>query len=239
MIKIIRSFFSALWVLLTMIILASIGLLVVWFTPNTVFILSRFWSWLIFKGLFGVTVEYSGRENVPEGQSYIFVANHQSAFDIPLLILGNKSPTRFLAKKELTRIPLFGWCMKAMGHIIIDRQNIHQARAGLARALERLKKERLSIIAFPEGTRSKDGNLSLFKKGTFILAIESGLPVVPVTISGAYDVFPKKKWFYNKGILRVHFHPPIETTPYTVERKEELSEKVRNIIAKQLETNLI
>ena len=231
----LKSLFLLLTTLLSTLILGIPALIIVWFTPHTVFRFSQLWCYLVMKMAIGVKLEISGRKNLVKGQSYIFLANHQSAFDIPALIYSIPFQTRFIAKKELGRIPIWGWAVSAMGHVMIDRKNIQRAKESINSAMEKIKKEGLSIVAYPEGTRTRDGKVRPFKKGTFILAIQSEIPIVPISITGAYGVFPRKSWVFRKGTIRINIHPPVETKGYVVEDRDKLIETVRDIIVNDVE----
>ncbi len=157
----------------------------------------------------GVKLELIGLENVQAGTSYVIVANHQSHIDIPVMMKAIPSPFRIISKKELFKIPVFGWGMRAAGILEIDRSNQKKSIETLKKAEAVLQSHQLSILAFPEGTRSPDGKIHLFKKGPFMLAINAGLPVLPVSVSGTRKILPKGKMRMAGGRVRVQIHPPI------------------------------
>jgi 1-acyl-sn-glycerol-3-phosphate acyltransferase len=180
----------------------------------------------------GIILEITGLENIEPDESYILIANHQSHMDIPVLTCGLPIPLRIIAKKELFRIPFLGWGMKAVGMLRIDRSNRKQSFETLKEAEEIIKAYRLSILAFPEGTRSDDGKIHPFKKGPFVLAINTGLPLLPVSVSGTRKIVPKGKISLRAGRVKVHIHPLVATKNLTLGDRNKLVEKVQSIIEK-------
>lgn len=181
-----------------------------------------------------VTVQVKGLENIKPDQPYIYAANHQSAFDI-LAILG-ELPVQFrwLAKEELFKVPIFGQAMAAVGYIPIDRTDRRKAFESLERAANQVK-QGTSIVIFPEGTRSPDGVLQDFKKGGFILAIRSQQPMVPISITGSYRIFPKKGRFkIRPGAIIMTIGKPIPTAGLTVKDRALLIHNVREAIRSNL-----
>ena len=180
----------------------------------------------------GTKVVVQGLEHIDPKQSYIIVSNHQSHMDIPVLIV--ILPLRFtiIAKKELFRIPIFAQAMRGFGILEIDRSNRARAIATLKRAAEIARTENVSILAFPEGTRTEDGSLRPFKKGPFLLALDSGLPILPITIDGTFPILPKNSMIISRGhTVKVTIHPPIDTHQYTHETRDLLIEETYQRIA--------
>lgn len=164
---------------------------------------------------------------IEPGKRYIIMSNHRSLYDIPLTILSLPGSIRMLTKKELFRIPLWGRGMAAGEFISIDRHNIEQAKKDLHAAGEKMEDGIVLWIA-PEGTRSRTGRMGSFKKGGFILAIETGAQIIPVGIRGSEKVLPAKTWdFYLDQKVDIHIGKPIDTSAYTLENKDELIEAVR------------
>ncbi len=155
-----------------------------------------------------VRVRVAGRERAPAGTSYVFLANHQGDYDILALygFLGRQF--RWVMKQELRKVPFLGWGCAAIGHIFVDRSNPRAAIASLDAAKPRLAGG-VSVLFFPEGTRSPDGRLLPFKKGGFQMARQLGLPIVPVTISGSLRALPKGSIFPRPGTIRIEIHEPI------------------------------
>ncbi len=174
-------------------------------------------------------VEVIGRENVRRSKPQIFMANHQSDFDI-LIVLGHiPGQFRWIAKKELFSIPIFGAAMKTAGYIEIDRDNHEKAMQSLDEAAIRIR-EGKSVMSFPEGTRSRDGEIKSFKQGIFHLAIKSGVPIVPVSIIGSGQIMPKRSLKITPGRVKMVIGKPVEVKSYTVETRRELIDKVRKVI---------
>ena len=143
------------------------------------------------------------------------VGNHQSHVDIPAVMGHLPLKMTVIAKKELFRIPFFGQAMRAFGILSIDRSNRRKSIETLNQAAAILKEQELSVLAFPEGTRSENGEISPFKKGPFMLAINSGIPILPVSIKGTYAILPKGQLWVNPGTVTLVIHPPVETAGVT------------------------
>ena len=198
--------------------------------------LSKIWAqWVIWST--GIHYDVCGLENLESDKKYIFMSNHQSALDILLGVACIPYKIVFLAKKELFKIPIFGWAMQAAGMIKIDRQNSERARKSVDEAVNILIHSSFSTLIYPEGTRSETGDLLPFKKGGFILAIRSQLPIVPITIIGAGNVLPKRSFTFNKGQIKVIIGKPILTQNLEENNKEELMESCRDAINKNLVCN--
>ncbi len=178
----------------------------------------------------GITYEVQGLENLKNKNQYIFICNHESALDVLLGVAGLPYNIIFLAKKELFRIPIFGWAMKAAGMIKIDRQNPEKAQQSVDRAVEKLTDSKYSTLIYPEGTRSETEETQPFKKGGFILAIRSKLPIVPITIIGTSSVLSKNSLKLFKGNIKLIIDVPIDTADLQEEDKNMLLTQCRNII---------
>ena len=172
-------------------------------------------------------------ENVIRDGPQIFASNHQSICDI--LVLAGYLPVQFrwIAKKELFRIPFMGWHMSRGGYISIDRSSLTQSARSVRAAAAQIKGGK-SVVIFPEGTRSADGRLQPFKRGAFSLAIQAGVPVIPITIKGSHQVVRKGSLRIRPGRIRVVIDKPIPTKDYTIRDKALLAEKVRSVILKNL-----
>jgi len=195
--------------------------------------LPRWWGRQICRAT-GVTVTIKGLEGLDRGKPYIFAANHQSQFDIFVLQGHLGYDFRWLAKKELFAIPLFGWAMRRAGYIPVDRSHGRRALESLNEAARQIAAG-TSVIIFPEGTRSPDGKLQPFKAGAMVLAIKAGVEVVPVAITGTHDILPKNKLLARPGRVTINIGEPIATGNYTLKQKQSLAElleeKVRNLLA--------
>ena len=188
---------------------------------------ARAWSWLILKTT-GVSVEIEGLERLDRSRSYVFAANHQSIYDIPILFANIPFQLRILAKDSLGRIPFLGWHLSRTGHVLVDRS---KSGAGVVRKMKRLVDQGHSLIVFPEGTRSTDGSVGRFKGGSFVIALQSGLPVVPITVVGSRHVMFRGELTVRPGRVRVIVHPPIETSAVPKESVREFAASVRDVIA--------
>jgi 1-acyl-sn-glycerol-3-phosphate acyltransferase len=198
-----------------------------------VYRINRFWTWLILR-LGGISLTVTGLENIDSGQPYVFMVNHQSNVDIPVLVQSLRQfQLRWIAKKELLRVPLFGWAMWATKHITVDRSDPSDAIKSLERAKDRLATG-ISIVVFPEGTRSRNGRLSPFKKGGFLLAAKTRTRIVPVTIVGSSSLLPAGAWRLRPGSIEVFVDEPISTEGYRAGKLNALTEQVREVIAGRL-----
>jgi 1-acyl-sn-glycerol-3-phosphate acyltransferase len=157
------------------------------------------------------------------------MCNHQSNFDIPVLLGCLPVQFRWLAKAELFKIPIFGRGMRSAGYISIDRFNQKSAFESISQAAQRIKGG-VSVMIFPEGTRSTDGKIRPFKKGGFVLAVDAGVPIIPVVLHGTRAIMPKGRLRINHGQVVMDILSPVDTTGYTRDTKDELIEQVRNII---------
>ncbi len=187
--------------------------------------IGRFWLKILLK-ITGVRLEVRGLEHLNPKEAYVFAANHQSQFDIPVLAVALPYQIRWLAKKSLFQIPFFGWALRAIGYIPVDRENPRKGYASLLAAAEKIKGG-FSVVIFPEGTRSPTGQLLPFKTGGFVLAIKSGKPVVAVAICGTKEIMPKGKLYVRPGRVRVRIFPPIPTKGLSVREKAHLAQLVR------------
>ena len=194
--------------------------------------LGRLWTQHLLR-IGAVKVTVRGTEKINRETRYVFISNHQSALDIPVLIAGLSHQLSFIAKKELFMIPFFGWGIAAMGHIWIDRSNARKAKASIDRAVNRLRKENISLLLFPEGTRSNDGRVGEFKQASFTLALKAGVQVVPVAIRNAANVLPKKALQIRPGEIFLDICDPIDVSKETT--KAELCLAVHQIIKTRVE----
>lgn len=181
-----------------------------------------------------VTVE--GKEKIKKNTSYIVVPNHQSHYDIFLLYGWLGVYIRWVMKMELGKIPVFGYCCKTMGHIFIDRSSTESAIASLNAAKEKLS-DGSSIIMFPEGTRNSSNEMLPFKKGAFRMAIDLGLPLLPITILDTKDIIPTKTLNLMPGKAKMIIHDPIDVSKYTIDDLEKLMADTRAIIDGPLKAN--
>jgi len=223
--------FKALAVVLNTLIIAP---LVVVFSvldrdSRIAYYLALCWVWL---NLFfsGVRLHVRGLERIARDRGYIFMSNHRSNADIVAIAWALRDyQLRWVAKKELLRVPVFGWGLRALRNIIIDRSNREEAIESYRLARERIRRG-ISVMVFPEGTRGEGPELLPFKKGGFLLALETETPIVPIAVLGTARVLARKGWKLEKGDVEVIIGHPIETSGRTVEDRNRLLEEVRAAI---------
>lgn len=189
----------------------------------------RWGRWLC--AVAGIRLEVEGLEFL--AHPAVIVANHQSLLEVFIIPAVIPPKTRLVGKKELGRIPFFGWAFRATGQILVDRQDNAGARATIDESLAHLPAG-ISVFVCPEGTRSQDGTLLPFKKGAFHIAMKLKLPVVPLTLDGAHLLMPKHGWLPTPGTVRVRISPPIDTASWTAERLDQHVSEVRGVIAQNL-----
>ena len=234
MINIIRSF----WFYLNGVISTFlIGLLVIslsFFDKKNLYMSKfvRIWANWVCKSS-GINIEVFGSNKLSKNENYIFVSNHESILDIPIAISTLPCNIVFLAKKELFKIPFFSSILNSLGMIKVDRKNKEEAYRSVENALNLLSLKNTSILVYPEGTRSNPGQILEFKKGSFILAIQSGLSLVPITIRNSGTNLPANKNILNDKInIQVQIHKPIKTTKLDVESdKDDLCFQAKKIIS--------
>jgi 1-acyl-sn-glycerol-3-phosphate acyltransferase len=197
-------------------------------TGNSVHHVARMWGRSILW-VSGLRVQVIGLENIDASRSAIYMSNHQSNFDIPVFFGALPIQFRWLAKAELFKIPIFGQGMRGAGYISVDRSDTKSAMRSLARAAQSVR-EGASVMIFPEGTRSHDGALLPFKSGGFVLAVDAGVPIVPMAVHGTFDVMPKGRNLIRRHAIRLVVAPPIDASAYTRKTKNELMERVRTAI---------
>lgn len=196
-------------------------------------IFPRYWG-KVLCWLAGVRVRVEGMENIDPSQTYIFAGNHCSQFDICAFQGFFPHDFRWIAKKELFRIPAFGQAMQRMGYIPIDRSHGRQALKSLDEAAGRIAAGS-SVLIFPEGTRSADGHLQEFKTGAVLLAIKAHVPIVPLGFNGSYEVLPKGRLLARSGEIVIRIGQPISTVHYKAADKQVLALDLRAAVAQLLE----
>jgi 1-acyl-sn-glycerol-3-phosphate acyltransferase len=196
---------------------------------------ARAWSWLILATT-GVDVTVHGLERLQKGKTYVFVANHQSIYDIPCLFWNVPFQLRIIAKESLGSFPMLGPHLKRTGHMLVDRSR--PDKAGIFGWASRLTANGLSLIVFPEGTRSRDGMMGKFKGGSIMLAMQAGLPLVPISVIGSRHVMKKGELTTKPGHVTLIVHDPIETPANpepSVHDVRELADRVREVIRPAVE----
>ena len=179
--------------------------------------------------IFNIKLIVKGNHNLQD-RNYIFAANHASLIDIPLLLIAVNRYTVFIAKSELSKIPIFKSILDRAGFIFVDRKNNDSAVKSMNDLMEDIKKIPRSVAIFPEGTRTSDGNLLPFKKGAAIFAINTDIPVVPVAISGTYSWSKKKLFDISQSVISFEFGEPIITENYSFNDRDYLTEKIKTNI---------
>jgi 1-acyl-sn-glycerol-3-phosphate acyltransferase len=187
---------------------------------------ARLWSRLIL-GTTGVRVTASGLDRLDPGRSYVLASNHQSIYDIPILFATLPLQLRIVAKASLGSFPFLGWHLRRTGHLLVDRRN---PGADIVVKMRRLVGRGSSLIVFPEGTRSVDGGVGRFKKGSFLVAIDAKLPIVPVSVAGSRHVMKKGRLTVCPGEVRVTVHEPLPTSGVPRDAVVELAGRVREIV---------
>ena len=188
---------------------------------------ARTWArWIL--GTTGVRVRVRGLEQLEPGRSYVFAANHQSIYDIPIIFASVPFQLRIVAKDSLGRIPFMGWHLQRAGHLLVDRRN---PGPDIVEKMRRLVGESSSLIVFPEGTRSVDGTVGRFKKGSFLVAVDAGLPVVPVSVSGSRHVMKKGRLMVCPGEVELTIHEPLPTAGVGRDAVLPFAARVRQTVA--------
>jgi 1-acyl-sn-glycerol-3-phosphate acyltransferase len=233
----IRTLVVYVWVIMATVVLGMVAICLSLVSPTSdpVHLVARFWARSILF-VSGISVEVRGISEIDPDRSYIYMSNHLSNFDIPVLLARLPVQFRWLAKAELFRIPLFGRAMRGAGYISIDRFNRKSAFASIEKAASRIQ-QGVSVMIFPEGTRSRDGCLQSFKKGGFVLAVDSKVPVVPLVIQGTQTIMPKGGRLIYPNPVVLQICRPIETTGYSRGTKEKLMARVRRVIRDQYAVN--
>jgi len=196
---------------------------------------ARAWSWLILKTT-GVRVRVEGLDRIRPATTYVFVSNHQSIYDTPVIFSSLPYQLRIIAKASLARFPVLGWHLARGGHLFVDRRK--PDHAGILKRWRGLVSEGLSLMIYAEGTRSPDGHVARFKGGSFLLAIEAGLPVVPVAVIGTRRVMPKGRLRTEPADVTLVVHDPIQPPPLeapTARDAKAFADRVHSVVAATVE----
>jgi 1-acyl-sn-glycerol-3-phosphate acyltransferase len=209
--------------------LLTLGLCARWLTP----LQARFWGRTALR-IQGVRVEYEGLEHLAGDGMRVATFNHSSGLDPMLITTLYTVGSTSAIKREVLYIPIVGLTIYLMGFLLIDRQRGTRGNNTLQSAGRRMEREGLTVFIAPEGTRSHDGSLSAFKTGAFRLALASGAPIVPVVVSGAFEVYPRQNWAARPGVVRMRVLPPIPTTGLTVDALPDMVRDLRARYADEL-----
>ena len=226
----VRTIFTIVTVIITTFMVSSVTIIFGIFGPYSKIIYYSAKAWtnsILFSA--GAKLKIEGLEKIDKSKSYIFIGNHQSHFDVLSVFSAIPLTVRFMAKKELFKIPIFGWALYTSGTIRIDRSNRSRAIESMNNALDRIRNG-VSVVVFPEGTRSEDGKIRSFKKGGFVLAIKGGIPIIPISVSGSRFILQKHSSRIYPGEIKIVIGDPINSKDYSYQEREKLSEHVRNII---------
>jgi 1-acyl-sn-glycerol-3-phosphate acyltransferase len=185
------------------------------------------WAMRVSGRVLGIKVEVSGLDRFDPRTALIYMPNHISFLDGPLLEMLIPGAARVVLKKSILRIPVVGLAMRFVGFVPVDRKGAEGGKRSIARAVRMIREQGYSFLIFPEGTRSRSGKLQRFRRGGFFLALETGAAIVPVTISGTFELMPKGQKYARRGSVRVAFHDPIQTAGCTIETMAGLMEKVK------------
>ncbi len=231
----IRTVVISMWVVLITLVCALTAITLSFFRKggDLSHLAGRFWAKSVLL-VSRVKVRVQGLHHIDPHATYIYMANHQSMFDILALLGYLPVQFRWLAKKELFQIPVFGLSMARVGYISIDRSDRKSAHKSLVEAAQKIA-QGVSVIIFPEGSRSTDGRIKPFKAGGFHLAVRSGRPIVPVVIYGTHHVMPKGSLRIRPGLVVVSIHAPVDTASYNNKTKKALMETIRSIMKQDLE----
>lgn len=197
---------------------------------NFYFRVSKWFSGGILK-ISGIKLNITGLKNFSPEKTYVFVANHSSQFDIVALQYSIPNRMAMVFKKELARIPVFGWQLYYGPYVIVDRSNFAKAMQSIEEAKVRMEKQNISVVVFAEGTRSKTGEIQPFKRGAFRLATKVGYPIIPVSISGSNKIMPKGTFKITPGTIDIHFDKPISSEGINSREDEmDLMNRVREVV---------
>lgn len=213
-------------------VLASVGGLLDRSGEFVIWVARHWIGWILASC--GVVVTCDGLDGLDLDRPYVLMSNHQSVFDIAAIVSTWPRSFRFVAKRELTWIPFFGWALVVGRHVIIDRSHRDRSVASLSRAAEQVRNG-TNVIIFPEGTRSPSGRMGEFKSGGFHLAIQAGVPVLPIAISGSRRITPKRSLRIESGRIHIRYGKPIPTDGLGVDDRGRLKQQVRAAIETGLE----
>ena len=189
------------------------------------------WAMRVSRRILGIQVEVEGGERFDPAIPAVFMPNHGSFLDGPLMMMLIPGRARVILKQSILRIPVAGQAMRFTGFVPVDRKGTRGGKAAIDRAAALMRERGYSFLIFPEGTRTRDGNLGPFRRGGFFLALETGAPIVPVTLLGTRELMPKGQPYARRGRVRVVFHRPIPVTGHTPETMAGLMDQVRAAIA--------
>lgn len=190
------------------------------------FEMARLWSKIVLW-IAGVKLVVRGREKLKTKTGYVIAANHASLFDVASILAGIPENVCFVMKRELTRIPIWGWALLRSPYIVVKRGKMVDAKRSMNEAADRLREVNRTVAFFPEGTRTRTGKMRPFKRGAFVASMMTGVPVVPVTINGSFNILPKGKFRINRGTIEMIIEDPVSPVGLT---EQSLMERVEAVI---------
>ncbi len=223
---ILYQYLIAIPIFLVLTVITAVGtiLTIPWKNSEAVHKFQQFWACSFCRLLF-IKVEVTGLENIKKGQSYVFVSNHQSMADVFVIYGWLPVIFKWIMKQELRKVPFVGSACKAAGHIFIDRSSRVAAKNSILKAKEVLH-DGISIVIFPEGTRTKTGQVGRFKRGAFSIASDLQLPIVPISLTGCYEIWPSGRVYATHGKIHMHISAPMTTEEYNDEFMEQVRQTV-------------
>jgi len=192
------------------------------------------WMMRLGRAIMGIDIDVAGLDRLDRTTPCVFMSNHLSFLDAPLLVTVLDRPVRSIVKRFVFRIPVLGLGMRFAGYVPVDREGLGQGRKRIALAVRLIREKGYSFLVYPEGLRSWNGRLQPFRRGGFFLALESGAPIVPVSVRGTYELMPRTTWRIRRGRVRIIFHEPVDVSGFTTETLPALMERVRAAIASGL-----
>jgi len=217
-----------------LILAVPVLLVCVLFGLRDTFLAYGIWMMRVGRRILGIDVKVTGLDRLDAATPYIFMSNHMSFLDGPLLMTILDRPARVIVKRFVFRTPVLGLGMRFAGYVPLDKEGAGAGKKSIARAARLIREKRYSFLIYPEGARSWDGNLQRFRRGGFFLAVECGAPIVPVTIRGTFELMPRRKRLVRKGPVQITFHEPVPVPGCTRETMAELIEKVKGAISSAL-----
>jgi len=226
-----RSVLLVLVYIVLLIVAVPVLLVCVLFGLRDAFIAYGRWMMRVGRSILGIDVEVAGLDRLDPATPYVFMSNHLSFLDGPLLMTILDRPARVIVKRFVFRVPILGLGMRFSGYVPLDKEGAGAGKVSIARAARLIREKRYSFLIYPEGTRSWDGNIQRFRRGGFFLALACGAPIVPVTVRGTFELMPRGKWLIRKGPVLITFHEPVPVTAYTQETMAELMERVKGAVS--------
>jgi len=227
-------FLFVLYVILVIILIPVIVFCYLFRTAKPLYVIGRS-ALCLGRRILGLRLQINGLDSLDKNKTYVFMPNHLSFLDGPLMFMIIPRAVRVIVKKEVFRIPIIGWAMKIAEFIPVDRKGIRGGKKSVDRATGLMSEKGYDFLIFPEGTRSLDGTLKTLKRGGFFVAVNSQTDIVPVSIQGTFEIMPKGRFFVGRGLIKVEFHPVISVQDNTSDNLPNLLEKVRFAIASGLD----